>query len=202
MTARRWVGLDSSIAAFGWAVLESTPYARPGLVDLGVWRTAVDPDAQRKTDDLDRRLDDLGGSLCELLDRVSPAELYLEGLARGQNDGWLAVSALGQIRGVVLGIAKRAGLKVVSFRPRDAKRWVTGQPKSTKLDVARALERHYPGMLAKLGNPTSESSVMLGATDALAIAHLGDTRGRASGRVSANVVKAPRAETLDELELF
>lgn len=197
---RRWVGLDSSIAAFGWAVLEATPYAVPALVDLGVWRTAVDYAAQRKTDDLDRRLDELAASLLELLERVEPAELYLEGLARGQNDGWLSVSALGQIRGVVLGMAKARGLKVASFRPRDAKRWVTRQQKSTKLDVARALEREYPGTLKRIGNPTSESSVMLGATDALAIAVLGG-RGTLSGRITPNVYKSPSAGPLDDLDI-
>jgi Holliday junction resolvasome RuvABC endonuclease subunit len=202
MTERTWVGLDSSISAFGWAVLRSTPYARPEVVDLGIWRTTSDARAQRKTDDLDRRLDELARELLELIATVKPAELYLEGLARGQNDGWLSVSALGQVRGLVLGIGRSHGFKVTSFRPSDARRWVTGQQKSTKLDAARALERLYPGTLARIGNPTSESSVALGATDALAIAHLGDTRGRVAGRITANVVKASSSgsEALDALE--
>ena len=198
-----WLGLDPSTTAFGVAALRGTPYGAAEIVELASMRP---PHAasELKTEQLDERIDWIADELLGVIERVRPARIYIEGLALGMGQGALSVSASGQARGMVRGICRAHRIPIVSFRPADAKRWVTGRTprrgdksdKITKEEVARQLERLYPNLGSFFGGEISKQD--LDATDALAIAHLGLIRGDARGRVVPNVSKA-RAVDVDEL---
>lgn len=171
-----WLGLDTSLAAFGYAACCYDLRAQPAVVEIGTWRTQADPHEKLKTKDVAARVRHLADCFIDLIERVRPEAVFVEGLAYVPGNGFLTVSALGRVRGLVEGICVARGLQIIEFKSNDVRRWLLGKPKGEKHEVASVLNRLYPGLEQKFfkGRFTVHD---WDATDALAIAHLGATRG-------------------------
>lgn len=171
------VGLDSSLAGFGHAAIElrlSTDRAQ--LVEAGSWETKRNPDAVRKGDDLQERIDFLAESLLDFLSQHSPDLVFIEAAQIIQLGGPMTTARLWRVRGMVDGVCRSLCLPLYEFSPIKIKNDVTGfkRPKGqkrvkgdgpTKADVAKALLKFYPLTEEQLGNDN--------LTDAIAVAHLG-----------------------------
>ncbi len=166
MTTIRWLGLDTALTAFGWAVMEQEPDGPPHLLELGTWRTKPDKSAPGKFADHARRIDALGEQLVDLVERVRPSVLFVESLAFVPRSGFLSSSSMGRVRGLVDGVSKALRLPVHEFGPMVMKRALCGTADAEKAQVAKALFRLYAAV--STGGPIDEN-----ATDAAAVAHVG-----------------------------
>lgn len=182
----RWLGLDPSLSAFGWAVCESQTRT-PGVVDVGIWRTKIDED-EGKLADRARRIADLGRRLIALIDQVQPRRAFIESLvflgpdaAGKQRQSKSGVSASSRVRGLVEGICLARGLELIECRPHDVRRAITGQARASKTDMATRLRQLFPVPCVL--------NAGLDATDALAVAVYGDTRAVVA-TATPNVVRA------------
>jgi Holliday junction resolvasome RuvABC endonuclease subunit len=165
-----WLGLDPSIAAYGYAVL-----CDGQLMELGTFHTRRDPTA-KKLDDRAERVEVLGRNLLDLIDRWGANEAFVESLAfvPGRTSG-PATSVLGRVRGLTEGICLARGVRLREFRPDVVKAAVTGRRNASKAEVAEAMARLY----LSAGEPGVDEN----ATDALAVAHVGASRNNFSGRL-------------------
>ncbi len=172
-----WLGLDPSIAAFGWALLDT----ESGLVALGSWRTKVDAKAG-KFEDRARRAEAIGRQLIALISNFRPSSASIEAPVLMPNDGKMSVHASARVRGVAEGVCLALGLPLTEVSPQDVKRAIAGEPGASKEAVARRLFHLY-GRDTRIGDADDN------ATDALAVAHVGLARGGMDGRGPApNVV--------------
>lgn len=185
---RIWLGLDTSISAFGFAVMGFNVYAAPFLIRGGVWLTKVDHDAG-KLDDRARRVADLGDRLLELIDAEKPCEAYVEDLALGMKTGRGTAQTLGRMRGLVEGICRARGIELAAVRPDVLKRACTGRRDASKEQVREVMSRLYKIL------PGAD----LNATDAVAVAHVGARRSASGVEVKSGVVSY-RDEAGDELD--
>lgn len=182
----RWLGLDPSLSAFGWAVCESESQT-PGVVDIGVWRTKIEED-EGKLEGRARRIYALGLQLIELIDRHKPRRAFIESLvflgpdASGKSrQSKTGVSASSRVRGMVEGICLARGLELHECRPHSVRLAIVGRKNATKEDMAQRLRQLFPiPCVLKAG---------LDATDALAVAVYGDTRAVPLS-ATPNVVRA------------
>lgn len=192
MTPRIWIGLDPSIAAFGWAAMRQFQGGQPDVIDLGTWSTKKDQKAGA-LEDVARRVDAIAGQLLKLIDDHHPREAFVESLVLGgPRKGMLATSVLGRVRGVVEGVCKARGIRLAEVRPDVLKLAVTGHRDASKEQVARVLSRFYP--YPKVLDADTN------ATDALSAAHVGAHRFRSGYRLEANVVRYTPPSESDELD--
>ncbi len=166
MNAVRWLGLDTALTAFGWAVMEQWPEGDPRLLELGTWRTKPDKGAPGKFADHARRIDAIGEQLVDLVERVRPSVLFVESLAFVPRSGFLSSSSMGRVRGLVDGVGKALRLPVHEFGPMVMKRALCGSASAEKEQVAKALWRRYPSV-------ATAGTLDENATDAAAVAHVG-----------------------------
>lgn len=181
-----WLGLDPSIASYGWAVLERSDGLGPRVVDVGTWATRIDHDAG-KLDDRARRVTELGAALLALLDQHRPRFAVVEGLALGMRTGRGTVQTLGRIRGLTEGLCLARAIPLRELRPDAVKAALTGARNASKAAVAARLRQLFPGV-------TCVARADENGTDALAVALAGERGGTA--RVTPNVVRF--AESADE----
>ncbi len=172
-----WLGLDPSLAAFGWAVFSRTPptaYTGPGseVLEAGVWRTSKSDDTPI-TADMALRVRQLGEQLDDLVMRVAPAAIFVEGLAFPPGKiRWSTISALGRIRGILDGIVICRGIELLELTPQKVKRILTGKPggdEGGKDAVARRVLQLYPAARAMVPRGKLGENV----TDAIAVGHCG-----------------------------
>lgn len=190
MSARtRWIGFDSSIAAFGYAVMCREPGGQPIVRQLGVWKTKIDHSAG-KLDDRARRVGDLCDRLIELVDAEQPTEVYVEDLALGMKTSRATVQTMGRVRGIVEGICRVRHIELAAVRPHILKQACTGRTDASKEHVREVVSRIYgiaPG-------------TDLNATDAVAVAHVGAHRGGSGVTISSGVVRYdPDPYNLDDI---
>lgn len=178
-----WFGLDPSIASFGWAVC-----CAEGVVDLGAWRTKVDSKSG-KFADKGRRSEEIGRALLALLQSYRPKRAFIEAPALMPRDGKLSVHASARVRGLAEGLCLAHGVTLVELGSQKVKRAITGDPGASKEQVARRLMQIFP--VARV------LDAGLDATDALAVAVVGDAGGLWGAPIVANVV----ANRPDEGEL-
>lgn len=187
----RWLGLDPSLSAFGWAVCESETQT-PGVVDIGVWRTKIDGD-EGKLEGRARRIYQLGQQLIDLVDLHRPRRAFIESLvflgpdASGRSrQSKSGVSASSRVRGMVEGICLAKGLELHECRPHSVRLAIVGQKKASKEDMARRLRQLFPVPCVM--------NAGLDATDALAVAVYGDTRAVPLSATPNVVRAAPEVE--------
>ena len=151
----RVVGIDPGLRLTGFACIEGSPQ-RPALVEAGVFR--LQPTGPTRP--LEDRLAELADDLGELLDRVRPTLVAVEGLFAHYKHPATAV-IMGHARGVVLLGARRAGVTVVELKPAEVKRAVAGHGAAGKTQMQTAVQSIFG-----LSEPPSPPDV----ADALAIA--------------------------------
>lgn len=162
------LGLDSSLTAFGYAVLGNEGQ----LFEMGSWKTKPQK-TKTKTADHARRFAFLGTELLRLIDRCEPVLFAgIEGLAYVRGTGVLASSAMGRVRGMADGILLAKGIETWELQPQHLRYRITGERKSEKSDVERIMRVRHPGAE---GDDN--------AFDALAVATLGYEDLRAAGRI-------------------
>jgi len=181
---KRWVGLDPSLSAFGYAVLYQHVGGVPTCIDVGTWKTKIES-TDGKFADRARRVRELGMQLVALLEEHDPVEaVYIEGLALGMKTSHGTVQTLGRVRGLVEGICLVRGLEIAEVAPATLKHVVTGRRNASKDEVARVvLGRYGAGYKAGMINALDDN-----ATDALAVAHVGAYRHGLGMVVSSGVV--------------
>jgi crossover junction endodeoxyribonuclease RuvC len=145
------MGIDPGTADTGYGVVESSGSRLRALVQ-GVIQT-------RSGVPLERRLADIHGQVCELLDDHGPDALAIEELYFGVNVR--TAFAVGQARGVVLLAAGQRGIPSSSYTPQQVKSAVCGQGAAGKEQVSRMVAR----LLGLPSPPTPDH-----ASDALAVA--------------------------------
>lgn len=166
------IGLDPSMAAFGYSVI-----LRHDVLSAGVWRTEPSKRAGAK-DDQGERFGFLATSLAELVrvDRTAFADaelvLFVEATTlQAQKSRWNA-SMLGRARGIVDGVAAAHGLEVFEVDADQRKRVVpfaTRADKVSKAQIRTAVLELYPAALTYL----PDTALGHGASDAVALAHVG-----------------------------
>ena len=100
----------------------------------------------------------IGDAIAEILAKYQPEVVAIEGLVYVQNTG--IAFTLGQVRGVIIATAARAGLEIYEYAPRKVKQAVTGGGGAGKTQVALMIK----AMLGLATVPTAD------AADALALA--------------------------------
>lgn len=118
------------------------------------------------------RLAAIHRSLCEVIERMAPASVAVEGVYHAANARSALV--LGHARGAALVAAAAASIEVVEYAASEIKRSVSGSGRAGKEQVSRMV-----GLLLGGAVPGDEH-----AADALAaaICHLNRCRGPATGR--------------------
>jgi len=161
----RVLGVDPGSAVTGYGVVERRG-REVGCVDCG---TISGGDGV-----LADRLLSVFDGLTAVIEAFDPAEVVIENAFLGKNVRTLAV--MSQTRGVLVLAARKAGLPVHEYTPREVKRSVVGTGRASKTQIAwmvATLLHLPPGRLPR------------DATDSLALAlcHLnrGPGRGAASG---------------------
>jgi crossover junction endodeoxyribonuclease RuvC len=145
------LGIDPGTASTGFGVVESAGSSLRALAD-GVIRTAAGVP-------LERRLAEIHGRVCELIETHRPDAVAIEELYFGANAR--TAFAVGQARGVVLLAAGQRGVPSRSYTPQQVKGAVCGHGRADKTQVGRMVAR-----LLGLGAVPSPDH----ASDALAVA--------------------------------
>jgi crossover junction endodeoxyribonuclease RuvC len=145
------LGIDPGSAHTGYGVVLSRGRKLAAL-DGGVIET-------RCGAPLERRLGEIHGRVCELIEEHRPEALAVEELYFGRNVR--TAFAVGQARGVVLLSAGMAGVPCFSYTPQAVKQAVCGSGSAAKGQVQRMV-----GALLALPEPPSPDH----AADALAVA--------------------------------
>jgi crossover junction endodeoxyribonuclease RuvC len=155
----RILGVDTSLRSSGVGIIQG-PVKSPTFVTCGTIKT---PAAKPHTECL-RRLD---AGINELIEEHKPDSIAIEGIFYCKNVR--TAITLGEVRGVVLTAAGRAGIPIFEYAPRDVKMALSGFGAASKDQVARMITT-----LLKLKQIPQED-----AADALAIAlcHLHRTSG-------------------------
>lgn len=149
---RRVLGVDpgTSATGYGLVVREGRTHR---LEECGVIR----PDG---SDPLARRLVEIHEGLREVLDRLQPDVVSVEGVFYGQNARTAAV--LGHARGVAVMTAALHGLEVAEYPPAQIKKTVVGSGNAGKDQVAYMVQKHLG-----LREPPSPSDAADGCAAAL-----------------------------------
>lgn len=189
MSVRCWLGLDTSISAFGFAVMRQVSGGGlPYLARGGVWLTKIDH-AEGKLDDRARRIKDLCRLLIDLAVAEQPSEVYVEDLALGMKTSRGTAQTMGRVRGIVEMLCEDRRIELAAIRPDILKQACTGRRNASKEDVRDVVSRLYgiaPG-------------ADLNATDAVACAHVGAHRFGHGVEIKSGVVKYRKADEEDFL---
>lgn len=168
------LGLDPSIASFGWAICSEL-----GVVDLGAWRTKVDPKVG-KFADKGRRSEEIGRSLLALIAKHRPQRAFIEAPALMPKDGKLSVHASARVRGLAEGICLAMGIPLTELGSQKVKRAITGESSASKEQVAKRLHQIFPVAMVL--------DARLDATDALAVVVAGNAAGSVEAAATSGVV--------------
>ncbi len=155
----RVLGVDPGLRITGYAVVEfddSSGQPRtidPSIVEAGAIRL-------REKDSVADRLVELEADLVGIVDSLRPDHCCVEKLFAHYKRP-ITAAIMGHGRGVVLPVARRAGLGFSELNPTEIKKSMTGNGHASKEQVARSVA-------AQLG--LGEPPTPLDVTDALAIA--------------------------------
>ena len=126
------LGVDPGTRVTGYALVQRED-GRPRLIECGVIRTARDAD-------LPRRLVEIHLGLAELIERLEPGCLAIEGVFTGRNARTAMV--LGHARGVLVLAAALRDLPVHAYPPREVKKRVVGTGAASKDQVGFMVRQH------------------------------------------------------------
>ena len=154
--------------------------ARARIVEAGVIRLDAS-DAHDASESIPRRLLELERDLRELLERVEPEVVAVEGLFVHSDHVNTAVK-MAHARGVMLLTVRRAGLRLVEVKPAAVKKSLTGSGRATKAQMQEGVRRVFS--LAEAPRPAD-------VADALAIALCAMSRDRPGLGVGSGMGSGP-----------
>ncbi len=157
----RVVGIDPGLRLTGYGCVAGQP-GRPELVEAGVFRLV----AKGPLRSISARLVELSKDLGEVLDRLEPQAVAVEGLFTHYAHPTTAV-VMAHARGVVLLEVQSRGLRLIELKPAAVKKSITGSGRADKAQMQRAVQH-----LFSLPEPPDPPDV----ADALAIAVCGAER--------------------------
>lgn len=146
------LGIDPGTAVTGYGVVVRQDNGAFSLQECGVIRTAPGSD-------LPLRLKEIHDGVLDVIQRVRPTDVAVEGIFYARNVRTTVV--LGHARGVILLAATMAGLDVAEYAPAEVKNAIVGTGRATKEQVQFMVQR-----LLRLKTPPKPSD----AADAVAIA--------------------------------
>ncbi len=146
------VGIDPGVATTGYGIVEPGPDRLGRLVECGVIRTD-------SRDDVARRLQAVYEGVSELIERHHPTAMAVETVFYRRNVK--TTVSLGQVRGVILLSAARAGIEVREYPPATVKKYVVGAGGAVKEQIGYMVQQ-----LLRLKHPPTPSD----AADACALA--------------------------------
>lgn len=124
------IGIDVGYAICGWSILNKKANALE-LIDYGVVETSSEID-------FPSRLQLIYNGLSDVIEKYKPEQIAIEDLFYFKNKK--TVIGVGQVRGVILLLAKNTGLVVFNYTPLEVKTAVTGYGRSTKEDVQKMVK--------------------------------------------------------------
>jgi len=164
----RILGIDPGLRITGYGCIEGD-VVRPKIVEAGIFRlvtgSPVPPVANR--------LVELDHDLRELIERVQPQIIAVEGLFAHYAHPETAVK-MAHGRGVILLAAQQMGLTIMEFKPTEVKKAATGSGRATKIQMQEAIQALFG--LATLPTPAD-------VADALAIGVCGLRRAEAQSGI-------------------
>lgn len=149
------LGVDPGSRATGYGVVERRS-GSARLVECGVIRP--EPGS-----DLTQRLIDIHTGLLELIDRLAPECVAVEGIFTGRNAR--TAMLLGHARGVAVLAAALRQLPVHEYPPAEVKKTVVGSGRATKTQVGFMVRQHLK--LAEVPRPSDAADGC-----AIALCHL------------------------------
>lgn len=126
------LGVDPGTRATGYGLVERDG-PRHRLLECGVIRP-------RSSADLTGRLLEIHEGLLELIDRLEPECVSIEGVFSGRNAR--SAMVLGHARGVLVLAAALRSLPVYEYPPREVKKRVVGTGSATKAQVGFMVQKH------------------------------------------------------------
>ncbi len=151
----RVLGIDPGTRATGYGLIEDTD-AGLRLVECGVIRTSSD-------DPLTRRLVEIHEGLLNLIDRLAPTCVAVEGIFTAKNAR--STILLGHARGAAVLAAARRQLEVLDYPPAEVKKTVVGSGGASKRQVGFMVQQHL-----RLREPPAPSDAADGC--AVALCHI------------------------------
>ena len=160
----RILGIDPGLRITGYACIEGT-LATPSIIEAGVIRLDAS-DASDPANSIPRRLLELERDLIDLLERVKPEAVAVEGLFVHSDHVNTAVK-MAHARGVMLLTIRRAGLGLVELKPAAVKKSLTGSGRATKAQMQEGVRRVFG--LAEAPKPADVADALAIALCALAL---------------------------------
>src|SRR5262245_8210750 len=154
----RTLGIDPGLRITGYGCIEPAG-GRCAIVEAGVFRLAR-AGSRNGAASVSARLEELDRDFRELLERVRPDVVAVEGLFAHYKHPATAM-VMGHARGVILLAVQRTGLPLVEIKPTQAKKSLTGFGHARKDQMQRAIAAEFG--LKDLPRPAD-------VADALAIA--------------------------------
>lgn len=152
----RVLGFDPGLSITGYGCVTGD-IVRPGIVEAGVFRLTKSGQAVPSIGD---RLVELERDVDELIGRTGPDLIAIEGMfAHKDHPG--TVVKMAHARGVILLVARRAGVQVLELKPAEVKKAATGSGRATKGQMQQSVQAMFN--LPQLPKPAD-------LADALAIA--------------------------------
>jgi crossover junction endodeoxyribonuclease RuvC len=127
----RILGVDPGLGISGYGCVEG-PGEQPALIEAGVIRIA-------RTGDLASRLAELDADFRDVLERLRPDVVAVESLFAHYKHPSTAI-IMGHARGVLLLGARRAGARLIEYRPNLVKKALTGHGHAPKDQMQRAIQ--------------------------------------------------------------
>jgi crossover junction endodeoxyribonuclease RuvC len=152
----RVLGFDPGLTITGYGCVVGD-IVRPSIVEAGVFRLTKRGEPVGSIGD---RLVELERDVDDLVERVQPDLVAIEGMfAHKDHPG--TVVKMAHARGVILLVARRAGVEVCELKPAEVKKAATGSGRATKEQMQHSVQEMFG--LPELPKPAD-------LADALAIA--------------------------------
>lgn len=152
----RVLGFDPGLSITGYGCVVGD-IVRPSIVEAGVFRLT---NSGRAVPSIGDRLVELERDVDELIERTGPDLIAIEGMfAHKDHPG--TVVKMAHARGVILLVARRAGVEVLELKPAEVKKAATGSGRATKAQMQQSVQAMFS--LPELPKPAD-------LADALAIA--------------------------------
>ena len=181
----RVLGIDPGLQITGFGCVDATGGfgTVPTLVEAGVFRLGKAGGGAKKggngTASVSARLVELDRDLRDLLERVKPDVVAVEGLFAHYKHPSTAI-VMGHARGVILLAVEHAGARLVEYKPNEIKKAVAGYGHASKEQVQESIKELY--RLTELPSPADMA-------DAIAIATCAAWREEPSPRESASTTQ-------------
>ncbi len=131
----RILGIDPGLRITGYACVEG-PGGQPALVEAGVFRLGGGSETP-----VADRLHELDQDARALIERLAPEAVAVEALFAHHKHPATAI-AMAHARGVILMGIRRAGLRLVEFKPNEIKKFMTGHGHASKEQMQEAVRTH------------------------------------------------------------